>query len=251
MGPPAPGIERIPHSLFGSGLLFAPRGLYAGLKVPVRTLVVATVVFAAWPVVHVHQILNIPPTVLGVGFIFLLVGYTFWQEGRKQEARADVLLASPLPAGACSVFRPRSDRSCLHAARRSAAADDLAGTFHLRTDGDGGLRRGTAARRAQHAGALQSESGHVELRRRRNSENAGPGAGTRPERGAHPGRALFACSTARQRRRLCDRRRARRFLLHRHSGERISNEYFINLGGAPGRARGFSRSHARRELGSA
>jgi diguanylate cyclase (GGDEF)-like protein/putative nucleotidyltransferase with HDIG domain len=66
---------------------------YAGLKVPVRALTVATVVFAAGPVVHVNHILNIPPTVLAVGFILLLVGYTFLQEGRKQEARADVLLS--------------------------------------------------------------------------------------------------------------------------------------------------------------
>ena len=67
--------------------------LYAGLRIPVRTLIVATLAFAAWPVVHLNQIFNIPPTVLAVGLIHLVVGYTFLQEGRKQEARADVLLA--------------------------------------------------------------------------------------------------------------------------------------------------------------
>jgi len=72
---------------------YAAARSYAGLKVPVRALAVATVVFAAWPAVHVNSILNIPPTVLAVGFILLLVGYTFLQEGRRQEARADALLA--------------------------------------------------------------------------------------------------------------------------------------------------------------
>ena len=67
--------------------------LYAGLRIPVRALIAATVVFAAWPIVHAHQVGIVPPVVVAVGFIFLLVGYTFWQEGRKQEARADVLLA--------------------------------------------------------------------------------------------------------------------------------------------------------------
>ncbi len=67
--------------------------LYAGLKVPVRALAVVTVVFAAWPVVNINQIWNVPPIVLAVGFIQLFVAYTFLQEGRKQESRADVLMA--------------------------------------------------------------------------------------------------------------------------------------------------------------
>ncbi len=67
--------------------------LYAGLKVPVIGVGIAAGVFALWPVVNINQILNIPPTVLVIGFIFLVVAYTFLQEGRKQESRADVLLA--------------------------------------------------------------------------------------------------------------------------------------------------------------
>ncbi len=67
--------------------------LYANLRVPVRAIAVAAVIFAAWPAAHVNNILKVPPTALAVGFIFLLVGYTFLQEGRKQESHADLLLA--------------------------------------------------------------------------------------------------------------------------------------------------------------
>src|SRR6185437_8572137 len=54
-----------------------------------------------------------------------------------------------------------------------------------RVDGDGALRRGAAARGAQYAGALQSEPSDFGLRGRRDSEDAGAGAGSRAERGAH------------------------------------------------------------------
>ena len=67
--------------------------LYAGLKVPVRGVAIAFVIFAAWPIARQSQVWNIPPTVLAVGFILLFVAYTFLQEGRKQESRADVLLS--------------------------------------------------------------------------------------------------------------------------------------------------------------
>jgi diguanylate cyclase (GGDEF)-like protein/putative nucleotidyltransferase with HDIG domain len=67
--------------------------LYAGLKIPIRGVAVAAVVFAAWPVVRANEIWNVPPTVLAVGFVLLFVAYTFLQEGRKQESRADLLLA--------------------------------------------------------------------------------------------------------------------------------------------------------------
>ena len=67
--------------------------LYAGLKVPVVAMIVASAVAVAWPVAHVYRLFNVPPIALGMGLIFILVGQTFWQEGRKQEARADVLLA--------------------------------------------------------------------------------------------------------------------------------------------------------------
>jgi len=67
--------------------------LYAGLKIPVRALAVVTVAFVIWPILNVNQVWNIPPLVLMVGITQLFVAYTFLQEGRKQESRADVLLA--------------------------------------------------------------------------------------------------------------------------------------------------------------
>jgi diguanylate cyclase (GGDEF)-like protein/putative nucleotidyltransferase with HDIG domain len=72
---------------------YAAARSYAGLKVSVRWFAVAAAVFAVWPAFHVNFIFNIPPTVLVVGFILLMVGNTFLQEGRRQESRADVLLA--------------------------------------------------------------------------------------------------------------------------------------------------------------
>ncbi len=67
--------------------------LYAGLAIPIRSMIAAAVVAVAWAVAHAHNPANVPPIVLGMGLLFLLVAYTFWQEGRKQEARTDVLLA--------------------------------------------------------------------------------------------------------------------------------------------------------------
>jgi diguanylate cyclase (GGDEF)-like protein/putative nucleotidyltransferase with HDIG domain len=67
--------------------------LYAGLKVPVVAMIVASTVAVAWPVAHAYRLFNVPPIVLGMGLVLIFVGQTFWQEGRKQEARADVLLA--------------------------------------------------------------------------------------------------------------------------------------------------------------
>jgi diguanylate cyclase (GGDEF)-like protein/putative nucleotidyltransferase with HDIG domain len=67
--------------------------LYAGLKVPVTAMIVASGVAVAWSVAHNYHLFNVPPIALGMGLAFIFVGQTFWQEGRKQEARADVLLA--------------------------------------------------------------------------------------------------------------------------------------------------------------
>ena len=66
---------------------------YAGLKVPVRALAVATVVFAAWPAVHVNQHLEHPADRAGRRIHPFAGRIHFLQEGRRQEARADVLLA--------------------------------------------------------------------------------------------------------------------------------------------------------------
>ena len=67
--------------------------LYAGLKVYRSWIAGIGVVLAIWPVLNIDQIWNIPPSVFAVAFIYLFVAYTFLQEGRRQESRADVLLA--------------------------------------------------------------------------------------------------------------------------------------------------------------
>src|SRR5487761_913630 len=74
------------------------------------------------------------------------------------------------------------DRVARQIRTRSALADSAA--FLRRADGDGGVRGGAAQGRAQHAGALEFESGYVIFGRRRTREDAGPGAGARAERGA-------------------------------------------------------------------
>lgn len=65
--------------------------LYASLKVP-KWVGAAGLVAIIWSIAHARYSVGVPAVVLGVGLIFLLVAHTFWHEGRKQEARADVLL---------------------------------------------------------------------------------------------------------------------------------------------------------------
>lgn len=65
--------------------------LYVNLAIPVRSVIAGAIVGVFWSVAHIHG--SIQVTVgLYVGLIFLIVGHTFWAEGRKQESRADVLL---------------------------------------------------------------------------------------------------------------------------------------------------------------
>ncbi|HEV3482476.1 MAG TPA: GAF domain-containing protein, partial [Candidatus Acidoferrales bacterium] len=65
--------------------------LYASLKVP-KWVGAAGLIAIIWSIAHARYSVGVPAVVLGVGLIFLLVAHTFWHEGRKQEARADVLL---------------------------------------------------------------------------------------------------------------------------------------------------------------
>jgi diguanylate cyclase (GGDEF)-like protein/putative nucleotidyltransferase with HDIG domain len=67
--------------------------LYTGQKVPVIGVAIAAVVFAALVVGNMNFVLNVPPVILAIGVIFSFVSYTFLQEGRRQESRADVLLS--------------------------------------------------------------------------------------------------------------------------------------------------------------
>jgi len=65
--------------------------LYARISVPVRTVAAVAVLGAVWMVARVEGLVSIP-LLLGVALIYVFVGQTFWREGRKQEARADVFL---------------------------------------------------------------------------------------------------------------------------------------------------------------
>jgi diguanylate cyclase (GGDEF)-like protein/putative nucleotidyltransferase with HDIG domain len=77
---------------FSALAFYCASRLYAGLNVP-KWLAIPGLGAIVWSIAHARYLLNVPPVVLGVGLVFLLVAHTFWQEGRKQEARADVLLA--------------------------------------------------------------------------------------------------------------------------------------------------------------
>jgi diguanylate cyclase (GGDEF)-like protein/putative nucleotidyltransferase with HDIG domain len=66
--------------------------LYARLILATRAVILATALAAVWALAYVHGYLG-APLGLGVGLVFFFVARTFWQEGRKQGARADLLLA--------------------------------------------------------------------------------------------------------------------------------------------------------------
>ena len=138
---------------------------------------------------------------LRVGLVFFLVARYFWQEGRKQESRADVLLAITFGLGLCWPWRCVSQFDWVFCSGVDLLALRGAGAFHLRADGDGSVRRRASPRRAQHARALEFEPGDLRLRRRRNSQDAGPGARPRPERGPHSGRRALPATTRRAPRR--------------------------------------------------
>lgn len=94
----APGSLRLWYRTFDETLVafsalafyWAAR-LYVRASVPYRLLGAAAVAGAIWSGLHVHGAVAVPVG-LGVGLVFLAIGQTFWHEGRRQEARADVLL---------------------------------------------------------------------------------------------------------------------------------------------------------------
>jgi diguanylate cyclase (GGDEF)-like protein/putative nucleotidyltransferase with HDIG domain len=65
--------------------------LYVRVLVPYRLLALAAVLGAVWSGLHVRGVISVPVG-LGAGLLFLIIGQTFWHEGRRQEARADILL---------------------------------------------------------------------------------------------------------------------------------------------------------------
>ena len=66
--------------------------LYARSAVRVRWLILAGLVGGTWTGAYQFGIVSIPLG-LGVAFLFFLVAWTFWGEGKKQESRADAFLA--------------------------------------------------------------------------------------------------------------------------------------------------------------
>jgi diguanylate cyclase (GGDEF)-like protein/putative nucleotidyltransferase with HDIG domain len=71
---------------------YAAARLYSRLSFQIRGLIAAAAVAAIWALAYSRG--WIPAHLgLGVGLIFLVVARTFWEEGRKQESRADLLLA--------------------------------------------------------------------------------------------------------------------------------------------------------------
>ena len=70
---------------------FCAARLYGRLNAPVAAMVVGAIVAAMWAAAYARGSFNVP-VLLGVGLTYFAVGWTFWHEGRNQEARADVLL---------------------------------------------------------------------------------------------------------------------------------------------------------------
>jgi len=84
--------------------------LYARLKVEMRGVILAAAVAALWALAYARGWWPVPLG-LGVALLFLLVARTFWQEGRKQESRGDLLLAATFvfwaTLRAVTVYQPR------------------------------------------------------------------------------------------------------------------------------------------------
>ncbi|MGA7840813.1 MAG: GAF domain-containing protein, partial [Candidatus Acidiferrales bacterium] len=66
--------------------------LYARLTLSPRRMGLAAAVAAVWSFAYPRDWIAIP-LAFGVAVVFFLTAYVFWQEGRKQESRADKLLA--------------------------------------------------------------------------------------------------------------------------------------------------------------
>jgi len=74
-------------AFYGSALLYARKSL------PAREIGAAALIGAAWAGVWAAGHLAFAPPKVGVALVLLLTARTFWHEGRRQESRADELLA--------------------------------------------------------------------------------------------------------------------------------------------------------------
>ena len=72
---------------------YASARLYARQKLHLRSIVALITVAGVWALANARTAVTIPLG-LGVAAVFLLVAWTFWQEGKKQESRGDLLLAA-------------------------------------------------------------------------------------------------------------------------------------------------------------
>ena len=66
--------------------------LYSQLELPLRRVVAGATIAAVWALAYSRGWIA-APLGLGVALLFLFVARTFWEEGRKQETRGDILLA--------------------------------------------------------------------------------------------------------------------------------------------------------------
>ena len=86
------GIVNETVLVMASFAFYCAARLYAGLRISVRAVGAVVGIGLVWSIAHANHWVEVP-VVLAMGILFLLVGYTFWEEGRKQEARVDLLLA--------------------------------------------------------------------------------------------------------------------------------------------------------------
>jgi diguanylate cyclase (GGDEF)-like protein/putative nucleotidyltransferase with HDIG domain len=71
---------------------YASARLYARLSLQIRWLILAVAASAVWALAFAQHWIG-APLGLGVTLLFFLIARTFWEEGRKQESRADLLLS--------------------------------------------------------------------------------------------------------------------------------------------------------------
>jgi diguanylate cyclase (GGDEF)-like protein/putative nucleotidyltransferase with HDIG domain len=97
VGPPASSakwVEILNEWLLALAALafYASARLYARLSLQIRWLILAVAASAVWALAFAQHWIG-APLGLGVTLLFFMIARTFWEEGRKQESRADLLLS--------------------------------------------------------------------------------------------------------------------------------------------------------------
>jgi len=97
VGPPPPSakwLDVLNEWLLAVAALafYSSARLYARLVLQARWVVLAVATAAVWALAYANHWIP-APLGMGVALIFFFVAQTFWEEGRKQESRADLLLA--------------------------------------------------------------------------------------------------------------------------------------------------------------